>query len=229
MTRHLTSEDQERIAAAVAEAETRTSGEIMCVLADEVSEYREVPLAWAAGLALVLPPVAFMLGAQPLTLHEAIGGWSVANTPEVDAQVGVVLTVYAAAQALLFVLAALAASIPNVRRRLTPGFLKDRRVHRAAFQHFLGTGLHLAQGRTGVLIFASVQDRRMEIVADEAIHAKVGKGAWDAVVKDALDEMKVDGPGAGLVKAVQRCGALLAEHFPDDGRPNAYPDRPLQV
>ena len=37
-----------RIADAITEAENKTSGEIFCVLAHEVSRYREVPLAWAA-------------------------------------------------------------------------------------------------------------------------------------------------------------------------------------
>ena len=49
----LTQSDHERIAAAITEAESKTSGEIFCVLAHEVSRYREVPLAWAAIAACV--------------------------------------------------------------------------------------------------------------------------------------------------------------------------------
>jgi putative membrane protein len=229
MAVHLSEIDKDMIAAAVAEAEARTSGELLCVLTEEVSDYREVPLAWATGVALLLPPVLFVLGAQPLSLAEALGGWSVAHSPAAESRLGLVLTLYAAAQAALFVAVALICSAPAIRRRLTPASLKARRVHRAALQHFLGASAHLAPDQPAVLIFASVEDRRMEIVAHEAIHAQVGRQAWDQVVADALAETRRSGPGEGLVRAVHLCGMLLAQHFPDDGRANAFPDRPVEV
>ena len=50
----LTAKDQARIAEAVGDAEAGTSGEIVCVLASEVSHYPEVALGWAAITALAL-------------------------------------------------------------------------------------------------------------------------------------------------------------------------------
>ena len=230
MSQRLTPADVERIAEAVAQAEAHTSGEILCVLTEEVSAYREVALGWAAAVALVIPPLAFLAGIHPLSVADALGGWSVAQgSPGAEARIGLALTFYAAAQAMLFAICMTLFTIPAVRRALTPGFLKDRRVHRAAFQHFVGTGLHLRPDQTGVLIFASIEDHRMEVIADEIIHAKVGQGAWDEVIAEALAVARTGGPAEGLAKAVALCGALLARHFPDDGRPNAYPDRPLEV
>jgi len=46
--------DRERITAAIRAAETNTSGEIFCVIARRASDYRLVPLAWAAALALAV-------------------------------------------------------------------------------------------------------------------------------------------------------------------------------
>ena len=57
--------DHKRIARAIAQAESKTTGEIFCVLAHEVSRYREVPLVWAALAALLLPPLAGAGGAAP--------------------------------------------------------------------------------------------------------------------------------------------------------------------
>src|SRR5690349_7292589 len=129
MDSRLTPADHERIAAAVADAETRTSGEILCVLTEEVSAYREVALAWAAALALVLPPLAFVAGIQPLSVSDALGGWSIAQgSPGAETRIGLALTLYAGAQAALFAAALALFSVPAVRRRLTPGGLKDRRV-----------------------------------------------------------------------------------------------------
>ena len=56
--------DRDRIARAVHAAEADSRGEVVCVLAGEVSEYREVPLAWAAGAALVSAPPGARPGAQ---------------------------------------------------------------------------------------------------------------------------------------------------------------------
>ena len=54
--------DHDRIAAAVSEAEDKTSGEILCVLQHKVSDYREVPLAWAAGASLIVPALLAAFG-----------------------------------------------------------------------------------------------------------------------------------------------------------------------
>ncbi len=221
--------DQERVAQAVTQAEALTSGEILCVVTEEVSDYRETALAWAAGIALVVPAVIFALGAQPLSFAEALGGWSVAHSPAADTRMGLALTLYAAAQAVLFVAVAAIVSIPMVRRPLTPGFLKERRVGRAALQQFAVMSQHLAPGQTGVLIFASVADRRIEIVADAGAHAEIGEAAWDSVIAEAVAEMRAHGPAAGMVRAVQLAGELMARLFPDDGRPGTLPNRPVQV
>lgn len=224
----LSQADQVLIAEAVAKAEAATSGEILCVLAHEVSEYREVPLAWAAGAALVLPALAVLLG-LPLPGLAQASGWTAAHGPRLGPNLAAAFAAYAAFQAVVFVAVALLVSIPHVRRALTPRSLKQRRVHRAAVQHFAGVGLHLRPEVTGVLIFAALEDRRVEIVADAAIHAKVGQARWDQAIAATLETARRDGPAAGLVRAVEICGAALADHFPDDGRPNAYPDQAVEV
>src|SRR2546428_14068956 len=48
--------DKERIADAIRAAETKTSGEIFCVIARHASDYRLGPLARAAAVALAVPP-----------------------------------------------------------------------------------------------------------------------------------------------------------------------------
>ena len=52
---HLTPEDHAAISAAIAEAEKRTCGQIVCVLAHASSDYAYIPILWATTLALLLP------------------------------------------------------------------------------------------------------------------------------------------------------------------------------
>ena len=57
--------DKARIAAAIRTAESRTAGEIFCVIARQSSEYRLVPLAWAAAVALFVPlPLIYLTSCQ---------------------------------------------------------------------------------------------------------------------------------------------------------------------
>jgi putative membrane protein len=229
MAKGLSDEDRDRIAAAVADAETRTSGEIVCVVAHKVSTYAEVPLAWAAAVSLVVPSLAVALGARPLALSNLFGEWMVAHAAALDTVVAAAIGIYALVQAALFLTSWLVFSIPAVRRRLTPGFIKTARVRQAALAQYIATGLPARDDATGVVIFASLDDHRVEVIAEPAIDAKTGKAAWDKAVAAVVDGMRSRRAGDGFVRAVQLCGGVLAEHFPDDGGENRLSDRPVEI
>ena len=226
----LSEAEHRRVVQAVATAEAATTGEIVCILANEVSNYRETPLAWAAAVALLAPPLALLLGADPAWLTPWRSGWSVAHAAALGGATVGALEALCLAQVVLFAIVAALVAIPPVRRALTPGPLKAHRVHRAALQQFLATGLHANAARTGVVIFASRHDRRVELLADDAIHTAVGDVVWNASVKAVQDGMKRGDPAAGFVRAVELCGAALAEHFPSTGpKENLLSDRLLEL
>ncbi|WP_168072492.1 TPM domain-containing protein [Caulobacter sp. SSI4214] len=210
----MTPSDLDRIAEAVASAEKTTAGEIVCVLAPEVSDYRETPLAWAAIAALVLPAGALFAGLRPELPARLFGGWTIGHHAALDAAILSALSTYIAVQAVVFVLAALVVSIPPVRRALTPGALKAARVRRAAMEQFLARGLHLTRGRTGVLIFAALAERRVEVIADEGVYQAAPNTVWDEVVADLVAGLKRDAIADGFIAAVARAGHILAAHVP---------------
>jgi putative membrane protein len=232
----ITEAQQREIMAAVAAAEARTDGEVVCVFARQVSHYPEISLAAGAFAALAIPPLALALGLHPgvllhqvLTATGALSGWSTAGLPQ-DAETMMILDGYAVVQAVLFTSVALLASVPPIRRLLTPGALKRHRVHKSAWAQFVATGLHTTEGVTGVLIFASLDDRVVEIVAEEAIHQKVGDKVWNAAVAAVRKGMKARDPVKGFVTAIEICGGALAEHFPSTGpRANAVSDRLVEL
>jgi putative membrane protein len=226
----LSEADHQRIDAAVAAAERATSGEIFCIVTDEVSEYREVPLAWAAGAALLLPPLALLLGFRPDALLDVFtGGWDAAHGSAAQAVTRTLFT-YVALQTAVFVLTALLVSVPAVRRRLTPKSLKRERVHKAALEQFLAKGLHLTRERTGVLVFAALDDHWIEVLADEGVASKVDGHVWGEAVRAAVERLKSGDAGGGFVRAVELCGAVLAEHFPSSqDNPNELPDRLVEI
>src|SRR5690606_10895898 len=120
-------EAEARIAAAIARAESRTSGEIFCVLARSVSSYREVSLTWAAAAALILPLLLIPFGFEPSWIPGFSRGWEAGHLAARDITVGHALTAYALLQAAVFVLVFLVTSVPAVRRMATPRSIRRAR------------------------------------------------------------------------------------------------------
>ncbi|ALL14776.1 TPM domain-containing protein [Caulobacter henricii] len=212
--RKMTPQDQARIAEAVAAAEKTTAGEIFCVLAPQVSDYRETPLVWAAAAALILPAGGLLAGLRPEMLTTLFGGWTVGHASATDAAILSALSIYIGLQAAIFIVAALLVSIPPIRRALTPGAMKAAAVKRAALEQFMSKGLHLTRDRTGVLIFAALAERRVEVIADEGIYKAAPNAVWDEVVADLLAGLKRGRIADGFVAAVTRVGEILSSHVP---------------
>jgi putative membrane protein len=181
--------EKARITDAIRAAEARTAGEIFCVIARSSSDYRLVPLAWAAALALVVPAPLIYFTLWPASVIYLV-------------------------QLVVFIAAALALSLPAIRFHIVPRRTQHERAHAEAMRQFFAQGLHQTENRTGVLIYASLAERYAEIVADAGIHAKVTSEVWDQAIAALVQAMREGRPGDGFVAAVERCGAVLAAHFP---------------
>jgi putative membrane protein len=222
----LSPSDRAALQEVVREAETRTAGEIYCVVAEESSDYGETPLAWAAGVAL-LAPILLLIAGLRFTIPDLFAGWSAAEVGaagELAVQKALIGTIVL--QGVLFAATALIVAIPSVRRALTPSGLKRNRVRRSAAEQFLAKNLHLTRERTGVLIFVSLGERMAEIIADEGIASQVEAEVWDNAMAALIEGLKRDEPAAGFAAAVGLCADVLAERFPprDGDNPNELPD-----
>lgn len=213
----LTREDHARIAAAITQAETHTCGEIFCVLAHEVSRYREIPLVWASLAALLGPPVMVVAGLHRVAMADIFNSWNDDTVRAVEGLIVRALSAYSLVQVGIFAVVALLVSLPGVRRVMTPRFMKRHRVRAVARHHFVASGARLADAVPHILIYAVLGDRQVELVAHKAIHDAVGDAVWNAAVAAVTDGMAAGKPADGFVKAIGICGAALAAHFPPDG------------
>ncbi|HEY7899659.1 MAG TPA: TPM domain-containing protein [Caulobacteraceae bacterium] len=222
--------DEDRITEAVSRCETATDGEILVVLAEEVSRYREIPLAWAAAFALALPPIVLSLSIQPLA-DFAASLWLTGQAAATGEALAIALGLYAAIQIVLFLAVLAVVHIPAVRRVLTPKLLKRHRVAKAAHHQFAAVSARAVGSATGVLIFVALADRQVQILADAGIHRKCGEAPWTMAAQAVATAMKGGAdPTAGIVAAVDICGAALAEHFPaTPGRTHDFSPRPMEV
>lgn len=214
MVTSITPDDHTRITDAIRAAEARTAGEVFCVLAHSVSSYRDVSLGWAAAAALLAPMLLIPLGFDPAWLPGVADSWEAAQLAARDSTVARSLGAYAVIQAVVFGLVFVVTSIPTVKRWVTPRAVRRIRVRRAAMQQVLAHGLQNTPRRTGVLIFAALQDRQVEIIADEGIHARVEDTVWIEVVDALTIALKAGRPAEGFETAITRVGDILADHFP---------------
>ena len=95
-----------------------------------------------------------------------------------------------------------------------PRRAKHERAHAEAVRQFLAHGLDRTDHRTGVLIFASEAEHYAEIVADVGINNRVGPQVWEEAIAALTDGIGQGKAGDGFVAAIDKCGAVLALHFP---------------
>jgi len=82
----------------------------------------------------------------------------------------------------------------------------------------------------GVLIYLQLIDRQVEIIADRGIAARVPPAQWEAVCRGMEQAFRHGAYRDGAVAAVERIGAILAEHFPAGAEErNELPDQPLLI
>lgn len=230
MVMRLTPDERTRVAAAIAAAEARTSGEIFCVLAGQVSSYRDISLAWAAAAALLLPLILIPLGFDSTWFPGLADSWEAAHLAARDVTIGKALGVYAVVQGTLFVGTYLLLRIPVLTRWSTPRGVRRQRTRQAAMHQFLAHGLHVTEQRTGVLIFAAMADRQVEVIADQGIHARVDPDIWAEAVEALTEGLAARRPGEGFETAIALTGAVLADHFPPlPHNPNETPDRIVEI
>ncbi len=198
--------ERRKVTEAITRAEKRTSGEIIVVAAGASDDYIHVPIHLATAAALAVPLTVPLLA--------RFSDWAA-------------ISIYwlFIVQLCVFIGVALVLSLPFFRYATTPRRLMHKYAHRNAAAQFLATNISATRARTGVLIFVSLLERYVEVIGDQAIAAKLSQADWQKVVDEMLPLLRAKKTTDALVLAVDQCGALLANHFPESkDNPNELPD-----
>lgn len=193
--------DRDRITGAIAAVEARTTGEIVCVLAEQSSDAGALPILLAAVAALVVPWVLVAATALP------------------------VLTILAW-QVVVFVSLAVLLCLPRVRVALIPRRVRRAMAFRVATEQFFTRAVSRTRDRSGILIFVSLAEHYARIVADDGIAARVPQAHWQAAVDALVAHVRKDRVADGFIAAIDVCAVVLAAEFPrTEASPNELPDR----
>jgi putative membrane protein len=188
----LSQHDRDRIAIAIRSAESKTSGEIVCVLAQTSSDASALPIFLAALIALALP-------------------WLLIAFTEFPVERILLL------QVLVFFVAAILLCLPRVRMALLPRKARRAAAYRAATEQFVIRGIARKKDRCGILIFVSLAEHYARIIADEGIAARVPQSDWQATVDALIAHMTSGHIAEGFLAAIDACESVLATHFPKTG------------
>ena len=193
--------DRERISHAVRTAEDKTSGEIVCVLAQSSTGYTALPVALAAIASLALPWLLVAL--TSMTVYRILS-----------------------LQVATFLGLSVFFCLPRVRVALLPRKARRRLAYRFAMEQFTTRGIEHKKDRCGILIFVSLAERYARIIADDGISARVPQSSWQAAVDALVEHARQDRVADGFVAAIRMCGNELARHFPrTEPKGKELPDR----
>jgi len=199
----LSAEDQKLVHTELVAAEKRTVGEIVPVVVERSD--RHPGASWLAATSTLL------LGSALLA------PWMPWDRP------ALLLICQIALGALGYGLTWL---LPDFKRVFIRESRATEMAVEQALQEFYRYHLHRTEAKTGVLLFVSLLEHRVVVLADEGIDAKVLPEDWketDAAILEGIVEGSLrDGVIAGIRKAAD----LLEQHFPwVKGDRNEVPDR----
>ncbi len=190
--------DLEAIRTATAQAERDTSGEVVTYVVARSDSY-----AASCWQAATLGALALSLAAS--FWHGWGGYWGGAAWLW-----GTLPTALGAATGFFAV-----RFIPPLRRLMTAPETIDRRVGQRAAEAFLEEEVFRTRDRTGILLFLSLFERRVLVLADEGINAQVAPEEWQGLCDQLAAGVRAGSPGAALVAAIDQCGELLRQRGVD--------------
>ena len=100
--------------------------------------------------------------------------------------------------------------------------------HQRALQVFSQLRVWDTEQNSGVLIYLLLADRKVEIIADRGVHAKVGKSGWSDICRDMESRFRTGDFESGVLQGIAAISVLLQQHFPaGQSNPNELPDHPV--
>jgi len=199
---NFTDSELKKIGAAVKEAEKETSGEIKVAFIRESYDYAKYELFFAliAGFISLGILILFQSKAE-VFVQSMFWEYSPAYTA----------IFFGIFPFFIITIFYLLANLSFVDRIIVPASVKNRKVHERAVRYFTESGIFNTRDRTGILIFLSFLERRVELIADKGISSKIPQERWEGIVSHITLGIRTGKTLEHLVDSVKECGVILAE------------------
>jgi len=200
-----TKPEQDKISEAVTKAESTTSGEIATAVIAESDTY--AGYEWSGALFLGFISFLILLWRLPQVEQLLESRFWEYGSFHLVTFIGVVVLVITLGSYRLL-------NVAFFNRLIIPKDVLSLKVRQRALVHFVESGVAETKDRTGILIFISLRERRVELIADRGISEKIDSAVWDEIVSTIISGIKEKRAGDGLIDAIGRCSEVLTEQFP---------------
>lgn len=186
--------DMQRIKAAVHEAESKISGEIVPVIVPRSGYYNIAN--YKAGI--MMASLVFLL---IIVLDKFVPAYAVYDP--------LLIFIIVIAGGLV------GAVLPNfsdaIRRMLVSEVHMEHATRQRAENAFLKEEVFNTRHRTGIMIFVSFFEHEVIVMADRGISKVVEQKVWDKIVRDLTDSIRKRKITEGIEAAIKQCGEILLE------------------
>lgn len=191
------------IAAAIREIEKQTNAEMVVVVRGRSGNYRHADYLFGAIVALI--GLVFVLF-SPIEFHTYWIPFDVT---------------------VLFIAGAWVSSRGNwIRRSFTTKKFRANAARMGASAMFYEAGIANTSAENGMLVYLSLLERRLEVIADRGILKAVPPLKWNQCVFE-LHQIGKQATPQKFIDGLSMTGKLLAEHLPATGEnPNELADGP---
>jgi putative membrane protein len=193
----LTEKEQQTVTETIQAAEKGTSGEIVVMVASESHTYPVAPIIGGVFFGL------------PLALLSArlFGGMLWLGTDNMWIFLSFFIAYYAIGYLLV------SRYTPLKRFFLSPQ-RADLAVKRGAAEAFFNEALHNTREANGILLYVSILEHRVWVLADRGINDRIDPEVWQEIVDLVTAGIKRGAPCDALCSAIRRIGETLQDHFP---------------
>jgi putative membrane protein len=189
----LDEEARTRIEAAIREAESRTSAEIVPVIAPTSGRYQraeDIMALWCGFIAYVLLGI--------FSPDHMIDFWEGLIVIGLAVMVG----------------ACLGHFVQPLKRALAGKAEMAEQVMDMAFRSFRSFGVGDTENRTGILIYLSLFEHMVVVIGDRALADKLAADDYAVIRNAVIEPIRKGNPADGLIAGIRAAGDLLARALP---------------
>lgn len=197
--------DSQKIAEATKTAEMKTSGEIFTVLTQECDDYHGNVFIVSVIPYLLVTAFIIMFSGTFISILQSMV-WEV----QLDSLVFMTIVI----PLIFFVVFYTLFSIPMLKHTIISKERMKKQVRLHAESAFFRHGITATEGATGVLIFISIFEKRVELLVDYKIQQQISNEKWELVVNNIIKGIQSDKFIEVLGAEIIRCGEILSQDFP---------------
>jgi putative membrane protein len=192
----------------VALSEKTTSGEIVPLIVRRSSSIRHLPMLLTS-LFLIL---FFILNGHETLIYEfKIHFFN--SLSIIGPYISLILVTV-----IFYIISLKLSEFMCVQRFFISKVEQSENVHKRAFLEFYLNHVTQTEFKTGILIFISLMERQTVVLGDETISKKLPAETWQEIVDLIIKSVQHNKTAEGLKSAIEKCGQILSQHFPEQSK-----------